>query len=137
VRESRSRSPSEVAGIPAPAARRSAANLKRVALVVVAAAVIAPNAAAHARDRWYWNAELAMETLTTSSRVPDAFNAVSVSDVGCQSIGIWIRGKDRAHRKLYKHFECHFRVNFEDGSSKRVERILHVISARDFVLSTI
>jgi len=102
-------------------------------LVILA---LAPSAAAHPRDTWYWSPERAASKLTTSSRGPVAFNASYLSQVDCQPIGISIWSSNKPRIKLYKHFDCGFTVNYTNGSYKTVERILHVITAQDFVLTT-
>lgn len=66
-----------------------------------------------------------------------AFNASEVTDIDCLPIGPWIWSDARPRVKLYKHFDCGFTVNWDDGSYRSVERILHVISGQDFVMSTV
>lgn len=94
-------------------------------------------AAAHWRDTWYWSPERAALKLRTSTRGPAAFRASYLSDVDCVPIGKWIMSTSSGPKaKVYKHFDCGFTVNYPDGTYRTVERILHVISAQDFVLST-
>lgn len=110
----------------------------RVLAVLAVTLALAPAASAHPRDTWYWSPQRAELKLQTSSRAPAAFRASYISEVDCLPIGIWIYstsgGTPRV--KVYKHFDCGFTVNYDDGSYKTVERILHVISGQDFLLTT-
>lgn len=118
------------------AGRRAVKTLSLFVSVVALWLVAAVPASAHFRDTWYWSPQRAESKLVTSSRAPAAFNASYVSDVDCEPIGVWIWSSSSPRMKLYKHFDCGFNVNYDDGSYRSVERIVHVISAQDFVMST-
>jgi hypothetical protein len=105
-------------------------------LAVMVCLAVVPTASAHGGDTWYWSASRAGTKLATSSRGPSAFSASYLSDVDCLPIGISIWSSGYPRQKLYKHFDCSFNVNFDDGTYRTVERIVHVISAQDFVMST-
>lgn len=111
-------------------------SLLLLALLAALAAASVPPASSHPRSLWYWSAVRAEHKVLTSSRGPVAFNASYLSDVDCIPIGVWIWSDSRPRQKLYKHFDCGFTVNWDDGGYQTVERIVHVLSAQDFVFST-
>jgi hypothetical protein len=111
--------------------------MKALGFVLILAAIVVPAADGHWGDTWYWSPQRAESKLLTSTRPLVAFNASSLGNVDCVPTGVWIWSSSTPKAKLYKHFDCGFTVYYNDGTYQTVERIVHVISAQDFVMSTL